>query len=122
MKRQKSLPVGLIVFAVAIFIFIAVAACVGVLVWSNKQPATGTASHPSKIYSRPDFERAIKGKTKAQITALLGKPTDTTGGEWDNWSWRDITRDPVTGKIDFFVSIVFSPDGIVSDCHFGGPG
>jgi len=76
------------------------------------------ATVAKQIRDRADLETLVKGKTKQEVLGLLGKPSTTSGGEFDSWVYHDIARDPITGKTDWFVTIVFGRDGIVSRVHY----
>ena len=69
-------------------------------------------------YTRAEFEEAVKGKTKAEVIELLGRPASTTGGEGDTWKYDDVTTDPVSGKVDFATWIRFDNRGQVDRVHY----
>ncbi len=58
--------------------------------------------------SRDEFRSVVIGKTGEQIINLIGRPDSTSDmGGRVSWSYDGKTYDPVTGKIDRFVIVVF---------------
>lgn len=70
-----------------------------------KVPSTG--QQQAKKYTRDEFTKLVKGKTKDWVLATVGKPDHTSGSDSDNWFYKNLTTDPVSGKPDFQVMIVF---------------
>lgn len=67
---------------------------------------------------RDDFRKAVLGKTKQEVIQAIGKPEDTNdSGDYSFWRYDGQTKDPVTGKVDGFVSIFFV-NGIADSIDF----
>jgi outer membrane protein assembly factor BamE (lipoprotein component of BamABCDE complex) len=74
-----------------------------------------TATAKATVYGRAEFKRLLLGKTPDEVLAAVGKPETTSEQERRSvWYYRDRTRDPVTGKVDFQAMVVFR-DGVVDE-------
>lgn len=71
-----------------------------------------TAVQP-KVMTREEFDAKIKGLTTAkEIFSVIGQPFET--GQADsifNAKWKGITKDAITGKEDYSVTMVFNGTG-----------
>lgn len=69
-----------------------------------------------KTWTRDEFEKSLVGKTKDEVTDLVGKPARTSSknanGE-EFWSYDDFTVDPATGKTDRISDVHFKDDKVV---------
>ena len=119
--QRKQFFIGLSVFSVAAFVFVVIVSVVGVIVWNNKNRASsiaGSTNYPAttttvKVYDRPDFDKRISGLNRDEVLKLLGKPYSTSGRDSDEWTYRERTRDPISGGIDDLVKLEFNP-GLIS--------
>ena len=61
-----------------------------------------------KTYTREEFEEAVLFRTGPEVIAAVGKPvkTATSGGD-DVWTYEDLVRDAVTGKVDRTTRVTF---------------
>lgn len=74
----------------------------------NHDAANGIASPERKIYTRAEFKKIVVGKTPDEVLKAVGKPTSTQeNGDRITWYYDDVTRDPVTEKLDVSVQLVF---------------
>jgi outer membrane protein assembly factor BamE (lipoprotein component of BamABCDE complex) len=73
----------------------------------------------AKVYTREEFERLVIGKTKDEVIKAVGRPDRTSkqaeGTEY--WYYSDVIRDPITGKLDRQVQVVFE-DGLPVRINF----
>lgn len=76
------------------------------------------ASDLKKRCTRDEFRRALIGRTRAEVTAMAGKPRATQlSGELEIWDYADRTVDPVTGKVDQLTAVEFDGER-VTEVHF----
>ncbi len=85
------------------------------------EPKAGT---PRKVISRKEFEAAVSGRTRDQITAVVGRPDDTKdnvpgqGGvgrvtfTYNWWYFWDRVANEATGKPYPIVAVRFNANGI----------
>lgn len=60
------------------------------------------------IMSRSELTAALKGKSKAEVIQLLGKPSESLGSEdMLMWTYEEISFDSDTGKKDGFAQVQF---------------
>src|SRR5438270_194190 len=60
------------------------------------------------VYLREEFTGLILGKTPEEVRQLLGTPAKTSSDpDTEYWHYRNRSRDPVTGRLDSDVQIVF---------------
>ena len=58
--------------------------------------------------TRDEFRAKVMGKTTDEVTDLVGKPDSVAAsGGAATWTYRNVSRDPVTGKTDGPVSVHF---------------
>jgi hypothetical protein len=61
----------------------------------------------------------VKGKTQAEVRALLGEPDIAMDGDnFDRWLYRARTHKPVTGYIDSHVNLYFQ-NGVCDRVDWG---
>lgn len=71
-----------------------------------------------KRYTRAEFTKLVVGKTQAEVIQAVGKPDSTSesgGRVW--WYYSNTTTDPITGKTDQSIQLVFE-DGKVSEVNY----
>lgn len=75
-------------------------------------------SEPQPPIERYRIESALNGVNQEAVCGLIGAPNRTSkAGEREYWYFERISRDPVTGKIDRSIQVVFEL-GIVSAINF----
>jgi hypothetical protein len=84
----------------------------------RKSGPGGTTATAKRVYGRREFEALVKGKTKPQVIDLLGKPEAGSGGSPEGWMYKEVTRDPVTGKIDSSAWVWFDRAGIADHASY----
>jgi hypothetical protein len=117
MSRQTLLVV-LCVAAVGL-IGLVTAGCGGLYLLTRGGPAPaggGEVVAPAgpKLLMRADFEAKVLGKTADEVLAAVGRPDSTQEGTGRSpvWYYKNRTVDPVTGKTDWMIQVVFA-DGRV---------
>ncbi len=99
----------------------------GVGCWPAKGPANGTQgvtlnvpvaptvkAEEKKTYTRAELWALLVGKTKSEVIAAVGKPHETKEREAGNyWMYKQLTVDPVSGKVDYLTWVRFSADDTV---------
>jgi hypothetical protein len=75
----------------------------------NPAPAPG-----SKLWPREEFRSAVMGKSREEISALLGKPAKTSDLYW---AYVKLTVDEANGKTDATVMLWFK-NGVVERLVF----
>lgn len=101
-----------------VWAWLAVGAGVAVLVAAVAVAVVADRRSGSAVYPRDEFRAALIGKTEDEVLSLVGRPAstqDTRGGVY--WYYRDRTRDPVTGRVDRRVQVVFR-NGVVDAVNF----
>lgn len=74
---------------------------------SEKAEQVGVADKAEKVYSRDEFRGLVVGKTPDEVIRAVGRPDKTSGADSRYWSYRERTRDPITGKTDGNIMVVF---------------
>jgi hypothetical protein len=81
--------------------------------WGRKEPPRPEPEPP--IYSRDEFKDLLMGKTAGEVIAAVGEPFRTSeDSDTAYWHYRRRTRDPITGKIDSDVQVVFRDERVVA--------
>ena len=98
---------GLVAVGVAGFLFGAAAAPVG-----PPPVAMATAEPPplAEQFTRAEFERAVTGKTPAEVKAILGEPPVSVEAERvdvQTWTYENRTTNPATGEVDGVAEVEF---------------
>ena len=64
----------------------------------------------SKPMSREEFRDKVMGKTEAEVIKAVGRPNYTADLETSSpeWTYIEVTADPITKKADFSARIRFS--------------
>jgi len=74
-------------------------------------PAVANVGRPPtrpEVYTRAEFERAVMGKTPAEVKAAFGDPPVSGGGDGEErWMYHSLTTDPATGRADGVSEVVF---------------
>lgn len=75
---------------------------------------------PAKTWTREEFKTLVVGKTKEDVLKTLGKPEHTDEySTFDIWTYRRVTRDTITDKIDFGARVRFAkPSGTATEVEF----
>ena len=81
-----------------------------VAVFAPPRPPAGPA-----VYDRDEFRSLLVGKTEAEVLDLVGRPDSTQDAAAGRaWYYDRRTRDPVTGKTDARVQVLFAGDRVAS--------
>ncbi|VTR92541.1 unnamed protein product [Gemmata massiliana] len=86
-------------------------ACGGAGTKSEPKGAEQKQSEAKKVYSRDEFRQAILNKNQDDVIALIGKPNRTT--ESGYWYYADIVKDPISGKLEDNIQVVFEHGKVV---------
>ncbi len=77
---------------------------------------------PSKIYTRDEFTKLAIGQSKESVLSVIGKPETTSlSSDSEYWYYQGKTIDPITGKSDYSIQLVFEVSGgysIVKSINF----
>jgi hypothetical protein len=73
------------------------------------------ADGTKKVYTRAEFGRLVFGKTKAEVSELLGPPDETEVAPWDRWTYIGRTHEKGFG-VD--KANLFFTDGKVSSVNY----
>ena len=77
----------------------------------NKSKSGGTAASQTagrKTMTREEFEKAVKGKTTAEVIALLGNPDQRVpAGNNEEFTYAAITKEPGASKPDLAAKVFF---------------
>ena len=109
-KRNPTLLIGAIVFAVATGLFLAVAVAVVIASKSGK-PTEAAVGDSSKKYTREEFTKLVMGKTEAEVIKAVGRPESTDEAEPILWRYSNLVLNPATGKYD--KASVYFQNGVV---------
>lgn len=72
----------------------------------------------TKVYERDELRKLVEGKSQEEVLNLLGTPNSTTDTGGDaTWYYHEISRDKITGKIDYSAAVRFS-NGYVRSVGF----
>jgi hypothetical protein len=127
--RRKNNTALIVVLVLAGVCLVAVAGCIGMFALgvsrvqqaADEQQAREMEREAKKksLPTRDEFRAKVMGKTPDEVTALVGKPDSTAGasGGVATWTYRNVSRDPMTGKTDGPVSVHFR-DGRVERVDF----
>lgn len=72
-----------------------------------------TRSTP-EILTRENFKSLIDMKTPDEVMRLVGPPDRTSGSNSENWIYRGKTYDPITGKTDYLIVVIFENGHVVN--------
>ena len=75
--------------------------------------------------TRSEFKEAVIGKSPEEVIEVVGRPERTTNvpatpglhGGGSNWYYDEITRDEISGNIDFRTQVIIR-DGEVTRINF----
>jgi xanthosine utilization system XapX-like protein len=72
------------------------------------------------IYLRDDFKARVIGKSASEVLEAVGRPDSTreSGTVINCWYFDNITKDPVTNKLDSYVVVSFDKKGKVETVAF----
>jgi hypothetical protein len=68
------------------------------------------AAKAAKLMTREEFTNLIAGKTPDEVIAAMGAPDSIQRSRKDTdsiWFYNRRTKDPVTGKVDVSVEVIF---------------
>jgi hypothetical protein len=84
-----------------------------------KPTAKEEPSKPAvKTHTRDEFRALVLGRTRDQVIEAVGKPDKTQDADGDiYWYYQKRTVDPVTGKVDRSVQVVFL-SGVVRSVNY----
>jgi hypothetical protein len=81
--------------------------------WGRQGPPSPGAEQP--VYSRDEFTDLLMGKTGGEVIEAVGEPFRTSeDSDSAYWHYRHRTRDPITGKLDSDVQVVFRKERVVA--------
>ena len=114
-QPSKSVPAGcggVIVFLLILGIIWFVFKGGAIERFSKSISQTQTA----QVLLRDDFRKTVIGKTPQEVIDAVGKPdlTQELAGVGTFWYYDNKTKDPVTGKIDFRVQVIFEYGRVTS--------
>jgi hypothetical protein len=67
-----------------------------------------------KTWSRDEFRKLLLGKTRDEVLETIGKPYQTeNSGDVLNLYYRNVTVDPITGKVDDHAQVVIERGTVV---------
>ena len=67
---------------------------------------------PLKSYTRDEFSKLAMGQSKESVLTIIGKPETTSqSSDSEYWYYHGKTIDPITGKIDYSIQLVFEVSG-----------
>lgn len=98
-------------------VFVMAAGC-GKPAEPNPTPAAGgaaVAAPEKKVYARDELRKMLVGKKTDEVIGLVGKPDTTSdSGRAQYWYYKELSRDPVTGKLDDKVQVCIERDAVES--------
>ena len=97
--NETRRKIVLVASLVAVFVLVAVSLSGG---GSRSKSSSGPAK---KVYTREELRAAVVGKTTDEVLAILGKPNRTSDSSVISWTYDEISRDPVSGKIDYSATL-----------------
>jgi outer membrane protein assembly factor BamE (lipoprotein component of BamABCDE complex) len=97
----------------------ATAGCSGNATSDNKAKSEAKGATEGKVYTREQFRALIIGKTREEVIKAVGKPerTQEVSGYGEYWFYRNLTKDPITDKLDFSAQVVFE-NGVVNRVNY----
>jgi outer membrane protein assembly factor BamE (lipoprotein component of BamABCDE complex) len=99
------------IFGVCLFMASTLACCCPKMDGDNRDgnpPQNRPAEPEKKIYTRNEFRNLVVGKTGDEVLRAVGKPESTQDmGSGQYWYYREMTKDPVTDKIDASAQVIF---------------
>lgn len=82
--------------------------------------ATAPVEKQQRVYTRDEFKRLVVGKGPDEVQKAIGKPYTTresTNSQLKYWHYSRVSKDPVTGKLDVDIQVVFR-DGLVTGVNY----
>jgi hypothetical protein len=68
---------------------------------------------------RNDLEATVIGKTPDEVIAAIGRPNSTQHlTQMDIWSYNNLTKDPISGKLDRTTQVVFENGRVGRFAHY----
>jgi outer membrane protein assembly factor BamE (lipoprotein component of BamABCDE complex) len=93
-------------FAVAMFLF-----STGP---GGSTPVPANQVSARKTWPRDEFRKLLLGKTRDEVLETIGKPYQTeNSGDVVNLYYRNVTVDPITGKVDDHAQVVIERGTVV---------
>jgi hypothetical protein len=81
-------------------------------------PSAAENEPEEPVYIREEFTGLILGKTAEEVHQALGPPAKTSADpDAEYWHYRNRTRDPITGRLDSDVQIVFRKGRVEDICY-----
>jgi len=75
--------------------------------WFDPAEAADDRPPDRPVYTRQEFTVLIRERTRDEVLRALGKPDRTSqDDEAEYWTYRDRTRDPLTGRTDGAAQLV----------------
>jgi hypothetical protein len=120
--RRKNNTALIVVLVLAGVCLVAVAGCIGMFALGVSRVQQAAEEEQAReverqakeksLPTRDEFRAKVMGKTPDEVTDLVGKPDSIAGasgasGGVVTWTYRNVSRDPVTGKTDGPVSVHF---------------
>ena len=76
-----------------------------------------TVAAKATTMTRDEFRAKVIGKTEAEVIATVGKPMSTAEGGTRMFHYEKLTTDPVNGRVDTWITVVFE-NGKVTQVRF----
>jgi outer membrane protein assembly factor BamE (lipoprotein component of BamABCDE complex) len=113
-RKGKPFPVAVVAIFGTFGLVVLLAVGLGAYYFVGKK-GDGTSA---KVYTRQEFSAKVIGKTSDEVIAAVGKPNSTQQfGRDPNWYYDYRTYDPITGKKDPMIQVVFV-NGVVERVNY----
>jgi len=119
MKRNTLIVISAVVAALALLLIagVVVGGC-GLLWLGASRQVVKESREEAAAIPRDEFRKRATGKTPEQMIEEFGRPDSTTErATGDYWYYRRRTVDPVTGKVDAHIQVIFK-NGRVHEMNF----
>ncbi|HVK09860.1 MAG TPA: outer membrane protein assembly factor BamE [Gemmataceae bacterium] len=70
--------------------------------------------------TRDEVRQQVAGRTREEVRGVLGRPIAEDGPN-RHWDYRNMSRDPATGRTDPMLHVHFGPDERVFEVEFDPP-
>lgn len=125
--RRRKVPDWAWAILILVGLVAATAGLIGVSALRGDRPdggrPAGWTAPGHHVYDREEFRDLLLGKSPDEVLAAVGRPESTQDtrhafvGHQQNWYYRNVTRDPVTGEVDRSVQVNFR-NGVVVSVNF----